>query len=275
MIIINWGGGTNSTALVIEALNRGFKIDLILFADTGAEMPHTYQFKTEFEAWLSLRGLSLVTVRWERVRGDRLGFIPLDEYYLWLGDVPSPAYNGKLRGCSVKFKQHPADAYARQFCEGHPGTVERWLGYDASEYHRGIGIIGDPRQGTLFAADTKPGAWVWRAPLREWDIDRDGCAEIIRRAGLSQPGKSSCYLCPFMKPAEIMALHKEHPDLMQKALAVEDKARPGLTSIKGLGHDFTWRGLIEKGEVGRGVSDSDGACNCFDDSDLPLFGGKL
>lgn len=44
MNIVSFGGGTNSTAMIIGMYLRKIPIDLILFADTGGEQPHTYEF---------------------------------------------------------------------------------------------------------------------------------------------------------------------------------------------------------------------------------------
>ncbi len=265
MIVINWGGGTNSTALIIEALNRGIRPDLIMFSDPGAEMPHTKLFKEEFCAWLALRGLHIEETRWERVRGERAGFIPIDEACLLLGDLPSAAY--RKRGCSTKYKGQPIDAYVNRHpltvaARARGETIERWLGYDDDEDTRGRDFV-EQAQGSLFPSAI--GKWKWRAPLQEWHIDRARCVEIIKSAGLSQPGKSSCYFCPFMKKAEIFYLKENHPDLFAKALAIEDNARPNLTSIKGLGGSFSWRDLTEGKECDAGFSDS--PCGCFDDSE--------
>ena len=43
VLAVSFGGGTNSTAMLCGFRERGIKPDLIIFADTGAEMPHTYE----------------------------------------------------------------------------------------------------------------------------------------------------------------------------------------------------------------------------------------
>lgn len=245
MIAISYGGGTNSTALVIEALHRGIRPDLIVFSDTGAEMPHTYQFLEEFSKWLSSRyDIKIHRVRWLRIRGERAGrFLSIDAECLEDGDLPSRAYG--LSGCTFKYKQQPIDNFVKShplaydtFAKGE--RVERWLGYGAEE-DRGAGIL-ESNQLSFFP---KKSPWLWRAPLQEWNIDREECAANDGRAGLSQPGKSSCYMCPSMQPDEIRALAKNHPDLMAKALEIEDRAKPNLRNVKGLGRDFSWRDLLE------------------------------
>lgn len=42
--IVSFGGGTNSAAMLVGLHQHGIPVDLILFADTGAEQPHTYCF---------------------------------------------------------------------------------------------------------------------------------------------------------------------------------------------------------------------------------------
>ena len=40
--MVSYGGGVNSTALLVGLHQHRIPVDLILFADTGAEHPHTY-----------------------------------------------------------------------------------------------------------------------------------------------------------------------------------------------------------------------------------------
>ena len=42
--MVSYGGGANSTALLIGLHQHRIPVDLILFADTGAEHPHTYAY---------------------------------------------------------------------------------------------------------------------------------------------------------------------------------------------------------------------------------------
>ena len=43
-ILLSYGGGINSTALLLEWVKQGKQLDLVIFADTGSEMPETYNF---------------------------------------------------------------------------------------------------------------------------------------------------------------------------------------------------------------------------------------
>lgn len=53
-------------------------------------------------------------------------------------------------------------------------------------------------------------------------MTRLDCERLIRDAGLPVPPKSSCFFCPFHKPAAWADLHRERPDLFDKAAHLED-----------------------------------------------------
>ena len=108
----------------------------------------------------------------------------------------------------------------------------KFIGYDAGEGYRSDKVLlGD-------LADRKYSKWY---PLMEWGWTRDDCIRQIEAVGLPQPGKSSCFFCPSMKPDEIIALREQHPDLFRRALALEDNARKNLKTVKGLGRNYSWR----------------------------------
>lgn len=115
---------------------------------------------------------------------------------------------------------------------GGQKRVVKFIGYDAGEGYRSDKVLlGD-------LADRKYSKWY---PLMEWGWTRDDCIRQIEAAGLPQPGKSSCFFCPSMKPDEITALREQHPDLFRRALALEDNARQTLKTVKGLGRNYSWR----------------------------------
>jgi hypothetical protein len=74
----------------------------------------------------------------------------------------------------------------------------------------------------------------------EWGYDRERCKEIIADAGLPVPVKSACFFCPASKKHEIVWLQEHHPELVERALAIERNAQAKVTSVKGLGRSFSW-----------------------------------
>ena len=59
--MVSYGGGVNSTALLIGLHQHRIPVDLILFADTGAEHPHTYAYLDIMDRWLKDHGMPPIT----------------------------------------------------------------------------------------------------------------------------------------------------------------------------------------------------------------------
>ena len=81
-------------------------------------------------------------------------------------------------------------------------------------------------------------------PLFDWGMDRAACERSIRAAGLPVPVKSACWFCPASKKKEIVWLREHHPELLERALALEANAQPNLTSVVGLGRSFAWADFL-------------------------------
>ena len=62
-------------------------------------------------------------------------------------------------------------------------------------------------------------------PLVEQRITREGCLEIIARAELPEPVKSGCFFCPFNSYDRWKWLHWTHPDLFEKAVMLEENSK--------------------------------------------------
>lgn len=253
MIVSSYGAGTNSTAMLIECVNRGIKVDLITFADTGGERPHTYQYVKTFSEWLVARGYPAITVVQTVDKGGKN--ITLEEYCLDKGQLPSLAYG--FKSCSDKHKIRPQNKFMNNYDPAKAvwksgEKIIKMIGYDIGEGHRADNAPKD---------DPKYDFWY---PLIEWDMGREECVETIEKAGLCQPGKSSCFFCPSMRATEIRQLNAVYPELMDRALAMEANAE--LTHVKGLGRNFAWKDLIATDDMfGEDFAHSpELLCGCYD-----------
>jgi hypothetical protein len=266
-LVVAYGLGVNSTAMLIEFVKRGIKPDLILFADTGGEKPETYQYLPVVQAYLKeVKFPPVVVVRYEPKTAP---YRTLEGQCLHTGTLPSLAYGGK--SCSIKWKRQPQDAYILQHFP--PGEVNgrrvvRAIGFDGSEGRRTyagvVKAVGlDSGEGhrltwarakpTAGERDRKPSReerldrdfFAYFYPLMDWGMDRAACEQSIRDAGLPVPPKSSCWFCPASKKAEILWLRHRHPRLLGRALAIEATAKPNLTTVKGLGRSFAWGEFLD------------------------------
>lgn len=260
-IVVSYGGGTNSTALLWGMYEKGIQPDLVLFADTGGEMPRTYLHVAKVQEWA--QGLG-----WDfRIVSNADPFPRKRHKHKSLEDechnnttLPSLAFG--FKGCSAKWKRQPMDRTVKAWAgeEGHFANgdkVERWIGIDADEAHRSEALeqADDP----LF---------VYRRPLIDWDWGRDECVQAIDRSPFDQPGKSACFFCPAAKKREVFELARNYPDLFARAVAMEENAAPKLGTVKGLGRNFSWKTLVEEGDspLYREVIEQD--CGCYEGGDL-------
>ena len=259
MNVVGYGGGTDSTALLIGLWQRGIPVDLILFADPGGEQPHTYAYLDTMDRWLRERGMPGITRVWYTDRSGRR--LTLEQECLRSGTLPSIAYGHKK--CSLKHKVWPQE----RFCNHHARCRDAWdrgervtkfIGYDAGEA---------PRRENVAERDRRDPKYRKEYPLMEWGWTRRDCIRVIREAGLPLPGKSSCFFCPSMKRREIRTLYHRYPDLLARALAMEDRARPNLLTVSGLGRSFAWREFIEADEAQLALPDA------FSPEDLPCSCG--
>jgi len=60
-------------------------------------------------------------------------------------------------------------------------------------------------------------------PLVDRRLTRWQCREIVERAGLAVPWKSSCWFCPYRSSVSQWALVQRYPDLVGMARELEDR----------------------------------------------------
>jgi len=194
--LVSYGGGVNSTGLVVLLVEEFGWRGRVAFCDTGAEHPETYDFIFgPFSRWLSKYGMSIDVIGPEFRSGKyQLSLLQLmDEY----GMVPSV----RQRWCTTEYKISPF----RRWCKRmglDPGSA--MVGISLDESHRRKDKI---------------------RPLVDLRITRDDCAKIIRSAGLPVPPKSSCVCCPFQTRSQWRALRDFHPEIFDFLVRVESKAR--------------------------------------------------
>lgn len=260
-LVVAYGLGVNSTAMLVEFVKRGITPNLILFADTGGEKPETYAYLPVMQQYLKASKFPpVVTVRYEPKTAP---YRTLEAQCLHTKTLPSLAYGGK--SCSLKYKRTPQDKEILRRYPPHEHIaserrVVRAIGFDASEQRRtyagvikAIGLdAGEEHRRTWEkpgpAKERRPSreAWldanyfVYRYPLFDWGMDRAACERSIRDAGLPVPPKSACFFCPASKKPEILWLRDQHSALLERALRIEQTAQPGLTSVRGLGRSFAW-----------------------------------
>ena len=247
-LVVSYGVGVDSTALLVEMHRRGIRPDLILFADAGGEKPETYAYIPIMDAWLKSVGFPAITI--VRYRPKRATYETLEGKCLNNQTLPSLAF-GK-HSCSIVFKADPQDKYVAQW----QPAIEAWktgqrvrkaIGYDNGDQdcrRRAKADRAVARKAERGAADAARYEYIY--PLQDWGIDRIECFRLIAWAGLPEPMKSACWFCPASKKSEIIWLRDTHPLLFHRAITMEINAREGkhgLDTVKGLGRGHAWADL--------------------------------
>jgi len=248
-IVVSYGGGTNSTAMLILMKRRGERPALIMFADTGDEKPETYSHLYVMQSWCMVNDFPQITV----VKNDQPKALldgSLSSECIRLGTMPSKTFG--FSSCSVKWKVTPQEKYLKQWMQERIlESIIHYIGYDYDEIHR----------------SQKPApAQEWRDrryPLIDARWGRDECVAAIDAEGLPRPGKSACFMCPSSKKWEVVWLKKTHPELYGKAIAMEARAINGegqapAARVAGLGRNWNWQTFAGP----ENTDDID--CGCYD-----------
>lgn len=220
-------GGKDSSALAVFMRDTVPDMEYF-FCDTGAELPETYEYLSRLEVVL---GKPIA-----RLNANK-GF---DHWFeMFRGALPSP----QMRWCTNYMKIKP---------------LEDWIGDEPAISYVAIRADEANRKGYV---STKPNIET-RFPFIDANIDHDGVMNILSDAGIGLPDyyewrtRSGCYFCFFQRKAEWIGLADRHPDLFERAVAIEQKVLQDagvdgdadFTSTAMKGRQYTWSGgetLIE------------------------------
>jgi len=264
LLVVSYGIGVDSTAMLVEMHNRGIRPDLILFSDTGGEKPETYAYLAVINTWLLSVGFPTVTI--VRYAPARAPYSTLEGKCRANETLPSLAFGG--HSCALVFKRDVMVKYLKTWAPAVAAIaagekIIKAIGYDASKADTRRRVKADKvtekiRLKVIARADRgkAPAADQWETAhctfayfLQDWGLERADLAVIIEAAGLPLPCKSSCWFCPAHRPAEVVQLRIDHPELFWRAVAMERGAREGrhgLTTKAGLGiGGWAWEWLAD------------------------------
>jgi len=215
LTVISYGGGVQSTAMVVLAAQGqlGLDVDAALFANVGddSEHPATLRYVREVAIpWAAQRGLPVHELR--RVMRDGT------ERTLWQDlmrdsrtiNIPVRMDNGAPgnRNCTHTYKVRVVGKWlkANGASPEDPATVA--IGISTDEIIRVSNKRAEAYERPVY-------------PLIDLGLDRSACQRVIQEAGLPVPGKSSCFFCPFHRPQTWAEMRRDEPELFFKAADLE------------------------------------------------------
>ena len=230
--VISYGGGVQSTALLVLAAQRRIDFDTFLFANVGddSEDPATlaYLYK-HAKPYAAAHGIELVELR--RVRRDG-STETLHGRLTKPGSrslpIPVRMSNGApgTRSCTADFKIRVVGRWLKQHGASEHDRATVGIGISLDEIQRVNNRRAMPYEMTVYPLlDQQP-------PLRRYD-----CQQIIAAAGLPVPPKSACWFCPFHRPDTWAEMRRDRPELFDRACTLE-----GLLNARraALGKDPVW-----------------------------------
>src|SRR5437588_11939855 len=123
-LVVAYGCGVDSTAMLVGMHRRGPRPDAVLFADTGGEKQETYAFLPVVDGWLRDHGFPAVTVVRNVVKDFKHWppYHTLEENCLTNGTLPSVAFGFQMHSCALKWKAAPQHRWLKAF----PPALRVW-----------------------------------------------------------------------------------------------------------------------------------------------------
>ncbi len=250
-IYLAFGAGVQSTALLVAGclgLHGVQRPDVALFADTHWEPRYVYEQVERMTAWAAQHGVPVETCS----RGD-LGALWLEHKQNRGTSMPIYVHFAAKVVCACQTVVVPGvcplcngEGFTRDPERTETGILKRNCTRDFKiRAMRGalrakgvkvaraqLGISYDEVE-RMRDSDVR---WVQNTyPLIDARLRRHDCEELVVRAGLPRPLKSSCVQCPYHGDDYWRFLHAEHPADFERACALDDAQRaPGFSAAKGL-----------------------------------------
>ena len=213
---ISLSGGKDSSYLLLQMIERGMPIDAVLSADTGMEFPEMYGHLEKLDDLLYReRGIHITTLRhpkgFEWLMFDEPKQKPKTlENRARLG-IP-PCGNGwpgiRVRWCTGQLKTHLISKEVNRL--KREKNALHYVGIAADEAWRCKGEQYPLVDWGVTEAEALRGCY-------DRGFDFGGLYEIYHRA--------SCWCCPFQRIEELRRLRKHHPELWDKLIELDRRAR--------------------------------------------------
>lgn len=213
--VVSFGGGVQSTALLVLAAQGRIDYSTFLFANVGpdSENPETLRYLHDVAApFAKAHGLTiheLHRVRRDGTRETLYGRLtrPGSRSLPIPVRMPDTGAPGR-RACTADFKVAPIGAWLRAHGASREQPAVVAIGFSTDEIHRCNRKAAQPYE-------------VPDYPLIELGLSRAACAVTIARAGLLVPPRSACWFCPYRRPASWAEARRDTPDLFWRAVELE------------------------------------------------------
>lgn len=251
---ISYGGGVQSTALLVLAAQGRIDFPLFLMANVGddSEHPDTLMYVREIAMpYAEKHGIELVMLDrkrrdgttetlWQRLMDARTcknckgtGSVFTNHHddesaecdtcsgagVIESRSLPIPVRmsNGAPgnRSCTADFKIRVIGKELKRRGASKDNPAVIGIGISLDEIQRANARKVEPHERIVYPL-------VGIGEETGLKMTRTDCMRVIREAGIPVPPKSSCFFCPFHRPTAWADLARETPDLFEKSVQLEE-----------------------------------------------------
>lgn len=207
MNIVSLSGGKDSTAMLLMMLEKGIKIDKILFCYTGKEFPEVYPHLQQIQDYIKPYGLEITVLK-------------SDKSYDWY------MYEYKSKYGKNKDKKGLGWAsFKVRWCTGYLKTaiINNYLSQFKEPIYEYVGIAYDEPQRIK---NYKNHIY----PLVEWKMTEQDCLDYCYSKGFDFFGiykhrkRASCWCCPLQNLKSLETLYLYNKDLWEELKLMDKKS---------------------------------------------------
>lgn len=178
MNICSFGGGVQSTAMAVLAVQDNINIDAFVFCDTGFEQSIVFEFLEKYTLpMLEEAGIPFYIAKAEHYAGKYFANMDLPPFFNFDNEEVGrqPAF------CSSNWKR---DIFKR-FCNDKfkLKAYNVLMGFSTDEIKRAARIKLSKK-------------WNYVFPLLDLGLNRNECVKLVHETFNTDPPRSSCYFCP-------------------------------------------------------------------------------
>jgi len=221
--IVSYGGGTQSTALILMALNGDYGLqrpDFGVYADTGGEPEFIDNYVRwfinyikqhyDFDIYITKNKTGLYNLWYEpeKISEDGRKYTQSLPPFFVLNPDRSKSMIRK-RQCTEDYKVKPFNKLVNSIIGREPYV--KWFGISFDERSR------------MKISTTKRITYYY--PLVEKYINRVDSINYIHKLGIREPQRSSCFFCPYHSDRYWQWLKDFHPTIFHDAVDFENVVR--------------------------------------------------
>jgi hypothetical protein len=247
--VISWGGGTQSTALMLWMLERNYLIDYIIFADTGDENQMVLEQMIKISDYVKKKyDRDIIITKKESKHGDlyqeqllffsnkieRTTIVPfyvLDPITKEMNKLPG-------RQCTVdyKIKQILKEIRTREGLkkfDKRKHKINMFIGFTVDELSR--------------VKDSPSSFIINKYPLVDMNLTKLDCIEYVKNNLGFTPRSSACNMCFALTFDRVFEIYKDDPRSWKKLLDLDDAMEHyDHSRIKAEVFMFKWQAKLNK-----------------------------